>query len=745
MGDIDENTPPIYVLLPTCLETDTDVFLEILKSVVLHTRLHDNFHIHSIISGMDGEVFEVDVDDLTTDWKNLTSHSRKVRQSKLLGYWAARNYPLIGKKLIGAAWQPSNTCNVQVSEPMEIAKDRIDEIVAKKLQIRIIELNVCRGTSKKLNYFVRAPIGLNGGNVVALSSKMKAFDIKSEFVAECWNALKVGVFPSNIMQQMDAAIRTSHMPVERHRIIRENGDQSSAEVTNSRSSLHVSGMPPCNVVLTEITSSASSINVAGKPKAIPSAKRKRCVTPNGSKSAFIHDKTNMDVLRGEVCEMRKDIQNLTKCVRLNGIGNENDSERFHLVVFKQKDSEISELKSSIVKLEKEKDQYEHEQRNLNGEIAAKSDLVSALEKALDSSSKLHGKMEEESNTLIQNLSASNQRNCELRDTNEKLHEELKCARIHSANMESNLKDLLLKISAAEKINAEMAETNEKLKENLNTANDHFTNMEQHLQCQIHDLLQKSSAAVQTNIELTDKNRNLQDELVKVKIELKKNEKLSENLDDLRTRSNTLIGEFKDRIEESDKLNVALDSQNKKLQEELRSFRQDAGKDKTNRPETYIQTDRKDAHDGYDEGVLRKQNMDCNEAEDMDCNEAEDDSFEKNPPESVESGNNACSWDEVFVSDNPVVQTCRPVLQKQRFGWMKFQQFKNAKFCPAFVYPTDDDGLERAQKIKADGYITDKKSPFWEFHLAWELPDAKKDSANSIALKKFNKTFGAYFK
>lgn len=124
MGSVDENTPPILVLLPTCNETDTDVFLEILKSVILHTRLHDNFHIHSIISAMAGERFQVDMDDLSVDWNKLNSHSRQIRQSKLIGFWAARHYPSIGKKLIGAAWQPPEECNVQVIDHTEIVEEK---------------------------------------------------------------------------------------------------------------------------------------------------------------------------------------------------------------------------------------------------------------------------------------------------------------------------------------------------------------------------------------------------------------------------------------------------------------------------------------------------------------------------------------------------------------------------------------------------------------------------------------------
>lgn len=65
------------------------------------------------------------------------------------------------------------------------------------MKLRIIELNVCKGTSKKLNYFIRVPMSVGRINATVLSSKMIAFDIRSEYVTECWKALKLGQFSSN--------------------------------------------------------------------------------------------------------------------------------------------------------------------------------------------------------------------------------------------------------------------------------------------------------------------------------------------------------------------------------------------------------------------------------------------------------------------------------------------------------------------------------------------------------------------
>lgn len=76
--------------------------------------------------------------------------------------------------------------------------------------------------------------------------------------------------------------------------------------------------------------------------------------------------------------------------------------------------------------------------------------------------------------------------------------------------------------------------------------------------------------------------------------------------------------------------------------------------------------------------------------------------------------------------------------------MKFQQQKIAKFFPAFVYPADVDGIERAQKITANGLSTDSKAPFWEFHFGDEIPNDKKKGREVLFLKKFNTRFGSTF-
>lgn len=186
--NVKENTPPIYVLLPICIESKTDVFLNILKNVLCRSRPLTNFLDNAFISGIAGEKFHVDFDDISVDWKTLTSESRQIRQLKLLGSWAIRHYPSIGKKLIGGAWQPPKKCGVHVTGSTEMTEAEIDIFIFKKMKLRIIELNVSKSTSDKLKYFVRAPMTIGKMNVTLISPKMRAFDIENQYLKVCWQA-----------------------------------------------------------------------------------------------------------------------------------------------------------------------------------------------------------------------------------------------------------------------------------------------------------------------------------------------------------------------------------------------------------------------------------------------------------------------------------------------------------------------------------------------------------------------------
>lgn len=128
----------------------------------------------------------------------------------MIGIWAARHYPLIGKKLNGVTWEPPKKYNVQMTESVEIEEQESHNIVSKKMKLRIIEVNVCKCTSKKLKYFVPAPMDIGRDNVTLISSKIRAFDIESEYMAGCWQALMLGAFPSDFEVIVEIVFNTRH-------------------------------------------------------------------------------------------------------------------------------------------------------------------------------------------------------------------------------------------------------------------------------------------------------------------------------------------------------------------------------------------------------------------------------------------------------------------------------------------------------------------------------------------------------
>lgn len=182
------------VLLPICSQSKNDVFLNILKSIVARAILNDNL-INAFQSGMHGENFSIESEDISIDWKKLNSEPQQIRQSKLLGLWAINFFPSLGKKLLGDGYRAPKRNAVEVIGSSVIEPDSIDGFILPKMKLRIIELNVSESTKAKLKHFVKAPcyIGKNSG--IQISRKMKMFNIDKEFHERCWKALKFGEYP----------------------------------------------------------------------------------------------------------------------------------------------------------------------------------------------------------------------------------------------------------------------------------------------------------------------------------------------------------------------------------------------------------------------------------------------------------------------------------------------------------------------------------------------------------------------
>lgn len=139
----DEIITPVLILLPICIELETDVFLNILKNVIGRKKLDDHFIDSTLKVGMRSDKFSIEEEDMSVSWSEKKSKDDQIRQSKLLGYWAINNFPPLGKKLFGSSWQTPNRQSLQVvGHSKVISAEEIDAMVFQKMKIRVMQLNV---------------------------------------------------------------------------------------------------------------------------------------------------------------------------------------------------------------------------------------------------------------------------------------------------------------------------------------------------------------------------------------------------------------------------------------------------------------------------------------------------------------------------------------------------------------------------------------------------------------------------
>lgn len=194
----DEITTPVLILLPICIELETDVFLNILKNVIGRKKLDDHFIDSALKLGMRYDKFSIEEEDMSVSWSEKKSKDDQIRQSKLLGYWAINNFPSLGKKLFGSSWQTPNRQSLQVvGHSKVISAEEIDAMVFQKMKIRVMQLNVSPSTLVKINHFVNAPANIGKTNESKISIKIKSFDPDDEWTEQCWKALKLGSFSLN--------------------------------------------------------------------------------------------------------------------------------------------------------------------------------------------------------------------------------------------------------------------------------------------------------------------------------------------------------------------------------------------------------------------------------------------------------------------------------------------------------------------------------------------------------------------
>lgn len=202
-----KNNPVVYFLLPICVDSQYDVFFNLLKNVVSRVgraKLANYYLDNAFKSGIMGEEMRVDVttDNISSIWNKRSTKQDLIRQSKLLGYWTSTNCATFGKVFFGDSWRSPKGNFVQVVSSNGIqtmTAAQIDAIVFPKMKIHLIELNVSESTLKdKLKNFVQVPINeIDVYNMSQISPKMKSYDIKNEYVEKSWTALKRGKWMIN--------------------------------------------------------------------------------------------------------------------------------------------------------------------------------------------------------------------------------------------------------------------------------------------------------------------------------------------------------------------------------------------------------------------------------------------------------------------------------------------------------------------------------------------------------------------
>lgn len=196
MSENKEVKTVICVLLPFCMELETDVFLNLLRNVVARSRLDDQ-QLDILKAGMIADTLCIKSDDLLVNWKELNSESQRIRQLKLLGVWTMYNYPSLGKKLFGDSWQAPERKIVDVLGVSAKSAEAVNDVIFKKMKLRIFELNISHSTLLKLKHFVRVPVDVEKFNGIQISPRIKLFEIDESVIEKCWKALKFGSFVSD--------------------------------------------------------------------------------------------------------------------------------------------------------------------------------------------------------------------------------------------------------------------------------------------------------------------------------------------------------------------------------------------------------------------------------------------------------------------------------------------------------------------------------------------------------------------
>lgn len=191
-----ESEQSTCVLLPVFSAMEQDIFLGILKKTVRRrSRLGEDNLCNAFASGLSATTLSIDFEDMSA--KDVSSKSQEIRMSKLLGFWAASKFPLLGKKYFGDSWCMKEKRTITIADQQTMSPDEFDAWIMKEIKLRVIELTVCHSTRAKMKHFVTVPHYVCKDDSVKISKKMKVLDIQDSYIENCWHALKSGKFLSD--------------------------------------------------------------------------------------------------------------------------------------------------------------------------------------------------------------------------------------------------------------------------------------------------------------------------------------------------------------------------------------------------------------------------------------------------------------------------------------------------------------------------------------------------------------------
>ncbi|XP_037037457.1 CAP-Gly domain-containing linker protein 1-like isoform X2 [Bradysia coprophila] len=715
---------PIKILLPMC-DAKYDVFVSLITNLIGRVKLDEHPEDNALKVGLKGEKFAVELADLTDAWFESSSIVQRIRRNNLLGYWSIAHFPVVGKKFFGLKWEPPQREELEiVGSEEKMCAEEIDDFVSKKLKLRLIELSVSQSTLQKLRLFVvDIPADAGKRNQSSIPPGMMSYEIDDHRAGDFWQLIKLG------LPKMSGPQR-----------------QSKREIESS-------------------------------------------VSPS------------MDPIHASLREIREEIGQLSDFVRsaltTRNYESVSSQDSLHVIVLSQKE-EITQLKESARSLLASKENLSADVLALKEQNKRQSELISALQVGVESTSKLKIQAEHDLATNVTAVEAAKDtidyhiaENRKLVDESYILKQEVDSMKQKIAKLESkNRNDL----AQAESEKQDMVKENGNLKEMLVQLESGSSRMT----CEVNDLRSSTVALNAENQRLRNEFNENQIAIEGAKLEIafhiEENRKLLEErqffiaeIDLTKQKVAKLETKNQDEVALLKSENIDLNHRNRKLMEDLEKLRVEADSTVAELKRTFDEVHLSPIANTRKSDMETQTDIIEVEAVPAEVDGGGPNSTERNVDEMSKGTQKSCIadeengtgtdlfWDNTvskfeeasiesnvsgaasvgtknpaqikkdpfnsqseFSTDDEVVTTLRPILQKLKFGWMTFQPKKNAKFVPGFVHPPDADGIPRAQKVTASGLVGDTKNTFFEF--SENIPADRVDKAGVSSLKKLNARF-----